>query len=60
MKKGPYIEEQIAFALKPAETSTRLGDICRIWGFLKPLLQLEEDIRRLGLNGTAASAATGG
>ncbi|SEA99395.1 Transposase [Lonsdalea quercina] len=32
MKKTRYIEEQIAFALKQAETGTRLGEICRKMG----------------------------
>ncbi len=33
MKKTRYTEEQIAFALKQAETGTRVEDVCRRWGF---------------------------
>lgn len=29
MKKTRYTEEQIAFALKQAETGTRVGEVCR-------------------------------
>lgn len=29
MKETRYIEEQIAFALKQAETGTRVGEVCR-------------------------------
>jgi len=32
MKKTRYIEEQIAFALKQAETGTRVGEVCRKMG----------------------------
>jgi len=32
MKKPRYTEEQIAFALKQAETGTRLWDVCRKMG----------------------------
>lgn len=32
MKKTRYTEEQIAFALKQAETGTRVGDVCRKTG----------------------------
>ncbi|MCL9131125.1 transposase, partial [Salmonella enterica subsp. enterica serovar Enteritidis] len=28
MKKTRYTEEQIAFALKQAETGTRVGEVC--------------------------------
>ncbi len=37
MKKTRYTEEQIAFALKQAETGTRVGEVCRKMGFLRPL-----------------------
>jgi len=37
MKKTRYTEEQIAFALKQAETGTRVGGICKRWGFLRSL-----------------------
>lgn len=37
MKKTRYTEEQIAFALKQAETGTRVGEVCRKMGILKPL-----------------------
>lgn len=32
MKKTHYTEEQIAFALKQAETGTRVGEVCRKTG----------------------------
>ncbi|ECI3620060.1 IS3 family transposase, partial [Salmonella enterica subsp. enterica] len=32
MKKIRYTEEQIAFALKQAETGTRVGEFCRKMG----------------------------
>ena len=32
MKKTRYTEEQIAFALKQAETGTRVEDVCRKMG----------------------------
>ena len=32
MKKTRYIEEQIAFALKQAETGTRVEEVCRKMG----------------------------
>jgi len=33
MKKTRYTEEQIAFALKQAETGTRVEEVCRKMGF---------------------------
>ncbi len=32
MKKNRYAEEQIAFALKQAETDTRVEEVCRKMG----------------------------
>ncbi|SUG74865.1 transposase [Salmonella enterica] len=32
MKKTRYTEEQIAFALKQAETGARVGEVCRKMG----------------------------
>ncbi len=32
MKKTRYTEEQIAFVLKQAKTSTRVGEVCRKMG----------------------------
>ncbi|WP_415839710.1 transposase, partial [Salmonella bongori] len=32
MKKTCYTKEQIAFALKKAETGTRVGEVCRKMG----------------------------
>jgi putative transposase len=32
IKKTRYTEEQIAFALKQAETGTRVGEVCRKMG----------------------------
>lgn len=36
MKKTRYTEEQIAFALKQAETGTRVEEVCRKMGISKP------------------------
>ena len=37
MKKTRYTEEQIAFALKQAETGICVGEVCRKrWAFVKP------------------------
>jgi putative transposase len=36
MKKTRYTEEQIAFALKQAETGTRVEKSAERWAFLKP------------------------
>lgn len=37
MKKTHYTEEQIAFALKQAETGTRVGEVyAERWEFLRP------------------------
>lgn len=36
MKKTSYTEEQIAFALKKAETGTRVGVVCRNMGISEP------------------------
>lgn len=36
MKKTRYTEEQIAFALKQAETGTRVGKSAERWEFLRP------------------------
>ena len=59
MKKTRYTEEQIAFALKQAETRTRVEEVCRKMGIseatfynmgvtkLRRLRQLEEENQRL-------------
>ncbi len=40
MKKTRYTEEQIAFALKQAETGTRVGEICRKMGISEATLYI--------------------
>lgn len=40
MKKTRYTEEQIAFALKQAETGTRVGEVCRKMGISEAALYL--------------------
>ncbi|SUG33023.1 transposase subfamily protein [Salmonella enterica subsp. arizonae] len=61
MKKTRYTEEQIAFALKQAETGTRVGEVCRKMGISEATFyNWKEKICRAGRDGTAASAATGG
>ena len=37
MKSTKITEQQIVFALKQAETGTRVDEVCRKWGFRKPL-----------------------
>lgn len=50
MKKTRYAEEQIAFALKQAETGTRVEEVCRNMGISEAtILQLEEEIRGMGV-----------
>lgn len=44
MKKTRYTEEQIAFALKQAETGTRVEEVCRKI-FLKPLFTSMDYLR---------------
>lgn len=58
MKKTRYTEEQIAFALKQAETGTRVEEVCRKMGISEA--KLEEEIWRHGRDGTAPPAPAGG
>lgn len=61
MKKTRYTEEQIAFALKQAETGTRVEEVCRKMGISEATFyNLKKKIWRDGRDGTASSAATGG
>ncbi|WP_436435590.1 transposase [Lonsdalea quercina] len=39
-EKARYTEEQIAFALKQTETGTRVGEVCRKMGGLRPLFTI--------------------
>ncbi|STW47719.1 IS3 family element, transposase orfA [Klebsiella pneumoniae] len=45
MKKTRYTEEQIAFALKQAETGTRVEEVCRKMVFLRPLFTSMDYLR---------------
>ena len=51
MKKTRYTEEQIAFALKQAETGTRVEEVCRKMGISE-----EEEIWRHGRHGITPSS----
>ena len=47
MKKSKFTEEQIAFALRQAESGTTVAEVCRKIGHRRGhLLQLEEEVRR--------------
>lgn len=37
MKRSKFTEAQIAFAIKQAETGTRVEEVCRKMGSVKPL-----------------------
>ncbi|VTN29880.1 transposase [Klebsiella pneumoniae] len=60
MKKTRYTEEQIAFALKQAETGTATGSLPKDGHFLKPLFITGRRNSPVWRDRTAASAATGG
>jgi putative transposase len=49
MKKSRYTDEQIAFALKQAETGTPVAEVIRRMGFWADVLPLEEGVRRFGV-----------
>ena len=47
MKKSKFTDQQIAFALKQAETGTPLEEVCRKLGISQQtFLSLEERVRR--------------
>lgn len=49
MKRKRYSDEQIAFALRQAESGTAVEEICRKLGISEPTcLTLEEAVRRDG------------
>ena len=61
MKKSRYTEEQIAFALKQAETGTPVAEVLRRMGDLgADLLPLEEALRRARYGRVATSQAARG
>lgn len=61
MKKTRYTEEQIAFALKQTETSSRVGEVCRKMGRVEvTFYNWKKKFGGLGSDGTATSAAVGG
>lgn len=58
MKKSKFSDEQIAFALKQAESGTRVSEICRKLGICDAtFLFLEEEVLWHG-HGRAAAPAT--
>ena len=50
MKKTRYTEEQIAFALKQAETGTRDGEVCRKMDISEAIFIIRREIRCSGRN----------
>ena len=58
MKKTKYTEEQIAFALRQAETGTSVADVCRKMGICEAtFFNWKKKIRWPGGLGAAAVAA---
>ena len=60
MKRSRYSDEQIAYALRQAETGTAVADVCRQLGISgATLLRLQEEVRESRGDGAArvASAA---
>ncbi len=58
MKKTRYTEEQIAFALKQAETGTRVEEVCRKMGISEATFYTtEEEVWGNGCHGIAPSSA---
>ena len=52
MKKSRYTAEQIAFALRQAESGTPVPEVCRKMGDRRAdLLPLEEEVHRYGRGG---------
>lgn len=61
MKKSRFTEEQVAFALKQAETGTPVAEVLRRMGISEQTcLTLEEALRRLGHGRVAAAEAARG
>ena len=61
MKKSRFTEEQIAFALKQAETGTPVAEVLRRMGISEQTcLTLEEALRWLGDGRVAAAEAARG
>ena len=61
MKKSRYTEEQIAFALKQAETGTPVAEVIRRMGGIRAdVLPLEEGVWRAGCGRVAAGEAARG
>jgi putative transposase len=61
VKKSRFTEEQIAFALKQAETGTPVAEVLRRMGISEQTcLTLEEALRRAGYGRAATSTAVGG
>ena len=50
MKKTRYTEEQIAFALKQAETGICVGEVCRKMGISEVIFIIRREIRCSGRN----------
>ena len=58
MKKSRYTEEQVAYALRLAETGTPVADVCRQIGHRRgDVLPLEEEVRQPGRARGARAAA---
>ena len=60
MKKTRFTDEQIAFALRQAETGTPVQEVIRKMGDIRTdLLPLEEALRRSGAQRSMPPQATG-
>ena len=60
MKKIKFTEQQIAFALRQAQTGTSVAEVCRKPGGLRcDVLQLEEEVRWPGRVGATTPETPG-
>jgi putative transposase len=58
MKKSRYTEEQVAYALRLAESGTPVADVCRQTGIAEATFYaLEEEVRQLRRAGRSRAAA---
>jgi putative transposase len=49
MKRSKFSEEQVAYALRQAESGTPVGDVCRQLG-VSDVLHVEEEVRAPGVS----------
>lgn len=60
MKKSKFTEEQIAFALRQAESGTRVAEVCRKMDIRADLFPMEEEVRGARRLGASSVQATRG